>query len=219
MTATRAATGRALGYTRVSTRRQDLSPLAQAERLGHRAAERGWQLETVEERVSGRSVSGRPALREALARLSAGEFDALLVDKMDRCARNLRDFLTLDEQAQREGWALIVLNLDFDSSTATGRLVRNVMAAIAEWERGIIGERTAEALAAKRANEPAWRPGRPVALTGEVRARLVALRDLNLTLAQVAACLNAERCLTPTGLPWTATNVAGTLARIGKKAS
>lgn len=198
----------ALGYVRVSTRHQDLSPQAQAERLEHRAAERGLRLELIEERVSARSARNRPELQACLRRLAAGEAVALLTDKLDRVARNLRDFLELDDLASRQGWALVVLNLDFDSSTATGRLIRSVMAAIAEWERQMIGERTAEALTAKRSSEPDWRPGRPVQLNQAVREYVAFQRTNGLSHADIAAALNVAGIPSVSGRPWSAGMVA-----------
>jgi DNA invertase Pin-like site-specific DNA recombinase len=155
----RPTTGRAIGYVRVSTQRQDLSPTAQAERLRHRAAERGLTLDIYEERESAKNMTDRPVLDRAKAELAAGKADALLVTKLDRVARNLRDSLELDDLAQAQGRSLVILDLDFDSSNATGRLIRNVMAAIASWECEIIGERTTEALAAKRKLVGLWAAG------------------------------------------------------------
>jgi DNA invertase Pin-like site-specific DNA recombinase len=209
----REPTGRALGYVRVSTKRQDLSPDKQAERIGHRAAEREWTLDVVEERMSAKRAATRPQLQYCLAELAAGRADALLTDKLDRIARNLRDFLRLDDLARREGWALIVLNLDFDSSNATGRLVRNVMAAIAEWEREMIGERVQDALAVKRDREPDWRPGPASEIAADVEARIVALSAEGRSRAAIAELLNDDQVPTARGGRWHASTVARVLAR------
>jgi DNA invertase Pin-like site-specific DNA recombinase len=195
---------------RVSVGRQHLSPTAQAERLAHRAAERGLTLDVIEERISA-ATAHQPGLEQALGELSAGKADALIATKLDRVARNLRDFLDLDERARRESWALIVLDLDFDSSNATRRLIRNVMAAIAEWEREIIGERTADALAAKR--EQGWRPGRPVVMAGDVEQRIVELRGEGLSMARIADVLTGEDVPTAKGGRWHASTVAMVLRR------
>jgi len=54
------------------------------------------------------------------------------------------------EQANREGWSIVALDLNIDTTTATGELIAHIMASLAQWERRIIGQRTREALAVKR---------------------------------------------------------------------
>jgi len=65
-----------------------------------------------------------------------------VVSKLDRLSRSLLDFATLMDQAHREGWELVVLDLALDTTTPSGRLMANVMASFAEYERHLIGQRT-----------------------------------------------------------------------------
>ncbi len=74
----------------------------------------------------------------------------LVVAKLDRLSRSVADFAGLLDAAQRGGWGLVALDLGVDTSTPAGELVANVMAAVAQWERRTIGQRTREGLAAKR---------------------------------------------------------------------
>lgn len=115
------------------------------------------------------------ALADEGARRGWNLVAALAVAKLDRLSRSLLDFAGLVARAQREGWALIALDLALDMTTPAGGLVANVMASVAEWERKVIGQRTKDALAVKRAQ--GVRLGRPptmcpqaVAFIGELRA-------------------------------------------------
>lgn len=91
--------------------------------------------------------------------------------------------------------ALVCLDLGVDTTTATGELLAGVVASTAQYERRLIGQRTKEALAAKRA--AGVRLGRPQSLPGEVVARIVRERAGGLSLRGVAAVLNRDGV--PTG--------------------
>ena len=193
---------RAVLYLRVSTAEQADSGagLAAQEQTLRAAAERkGWQIAAVltDAGASGKSLSGRPALAEALALVESGEADVLAVAKLDRLSRSLLDFAGLMARAQRDGWGLLALDVDVDTTTPSGRLVANVMASVAEWERETIGQRTKDALAVKRAQ--GVRLGRPTSLSADVVARIVAERAAGRTMTAIADRLNAEGVPTARG--------------------
>lgn len=81
-----------------------------------------------------------------------------------------------------------------DTTTPTGRLVANVMASVAEWERAVIGERTAAGVAAAKAKGRL--PGRRSGVLPSVQARLLAERQAGWTLRSIADGLNADGLLT-----------------------
>ena len=131
---------RVCGYTRVSTLEQAGSGLgleAQRATIEAEAARRGWELVRVYEDAgaSGRSVSARRGLQEALDAIERGEAQALVVAKLDRLSRSVIDFASLMQRSQRKGWALIAIDVAIDTTTPAGGLVANVMASVAEWER------------------------------------------------------------------------------------
>ena len=92
---------KAIGYTRVSTAEQSESGLglaAQRSAIEAECRRRGWQLVQVlsDAGVSGKSTRNRPALTEALRMVEAGEADAVVVSKLDRLSRSLKDFAASD---------------------------------------------------------------------------------------------------------------------------
>jgi len=192
----------AVGYIRCSTEEQADSGLgleAQRSAIVAECARKGWQLVEVFEDAgySGRSVDGRPGLAAALDTVASGGAAALVVAKLDRLSRSVRDAAQVLEQAQRRGWALVVLDVNVDTSTPAGELVVNVMASTAQWERRIIGARTREALAAKRAQ--GVRLGRPRSLPDAVVRRVVAAHDAGAGWSAIARDLNAEGVATAHG--------------------
>lgn len=79
----------------------------------------------------------------------------MVVAKLDRLSRSVVDAGRLLEEARKRGFNIVALDLGLDLSMPTGELVANVLAAVAQWERRMIGVRTSEALQVKI--EGGWR--------------------------------------------------------------
>lgn len=142
-------------YCRVSTQEQTTEN--QRLRLTEYADRRGWTYEVTEETLSTRKT--RPKKQQLMNRLRQLEFDALLVWKLDRWARSLRE-LTLDiEELHSLNVTFISLSDSIDLSTATGKLQFQILSAFAEFERNLISERTKQGLA--RARKQGKHLGRP----------------------------------------------------------
>lgn len=90
----------------------------------------------------------RPALHEALQALKPGR--VLLALKLDRLTRSVPDLYELDALVSDKGGEWATISEHIDTTTATGRMMRTFIATIAEWERGIISERTSAALGEKK---------------------------------------------------------------------
>jgi DNA invertase Pin-like site-specific DNA recombinase len=85
----------------------------------------------------------RPGLQRVLAMLKSGEADAVIVTKLDRLTRSVRDLSFLLEEHFAEGGSqLFSVSEQIDTRTAGGRLVLNILASVSQWEREVIGERT-----------------------------------------------------------------------------
>lgn len=182
-----------VGYTRVSTVEQGQSGLglaAQAAAIEAECARRGWVLDRIETDVlSGRSMS-RPGLQSALTDCDSGAVDGIIVSKLDRLSRSLIDFAALLERAKRRGFNIVALDLGVDLATPQGKLLANVMASIAEWEREIIGQRTKDALAVARSR--GVRLGRPPAVPAALVTRIRRAHSRGTSLSAIARKLNAE---------------------------
>jgi DNA invertase Pin-like site-specific DNA recombinase len=191
---------RVVAYARVSTEEQGLSGAgleAQRKAILSECNRRGWTLvESFEEVASGRDLR-RPGVQAALEVLSRQEADGLVVAKLDRLSRSMLDFAGVMATAQKQSWALVALDCSIDSSTPAGEAMAHVMATFAQFERRLIGQRTREALAVKRA--AGVRLGRPSAVTAELAARIRADRAEGATLREIARRLNEEGVPTPRG--------------------
>lgn len=164
-------------YLRVSTDEQGDSGLgieAQRRQLAGRYGETGFSW--VEEVASAKDLE-RPQLCKLLGAIEAG--DTLAVAKLDRLTRSVVDFGQLLEAAKEGGWFIVALDLGVDTSTPTGELVANIMVSVSQWERRIIGQRTREALAEKKANGA--RLGRPPEISPEAEALIDELGGMGPT--------------------------------------
>jgi len=139
-----------IGYVRVSTEKQaDEGVSLAAQRAKIEAYALAMELELVaiveDAGISAKSLD-RPGLRSALAMLDAGRASALLVVKLDRLTRSVRDLGDLVERYFASRCSLLSLSDAIDTRTAAGRLVLNVLVSVAQWEREATGERTREAM-------------------------------------------------------------------------
>ncbi len=184
---------RMVGYVRVSTDDQADSGLglaAQRVAVTAEAERRGWTLVAVhEDALSGKSLD-RPGLAAALAAVDGGEAAGIVVAKLDRLSRSLKDFADLMARAQSRGWNLVALDLGVDLSTPSGEFMAGVMASAAQWERRIIGQRTKDALAVKRAQ--GVRLGRPTVLAPTLVARIRRAHRAGKGWSAIARALNEE---------------------------
>ena len=206
---------RVLAYLRVSTGEQAESGAgieAQRQAILAEAARRGWSnVEFIEDSgFSGKTIN-RPGLRAALDMLKRGEATVLVVSKMDRLSRSLLDFVTIMAEAERQGWSLVALDCPADPSTPAGEAMVSVMAAFSQLERRLIGQRTREALAVKRA--AGVRLGRPPAIDDAVEQRIRAERASGATLRGIADHLNDDGIPTARGGRWHASTLQRVLAR------
>lgn len=205
----------AIGYLRVSTAGQGASGLglkAQRSAIRKAAEARGWRVtEWIEDRASGRTLD-RPGIQRALSLLEGDGPEVLVAAKLDRLARSGLDFLGLAARARDHGWALVVLDVDMDMTTRTGRFVAGILALVAELERDLIAERTREALAEAKAR--GVKLGRPRQLPDEVAVRIRGLRAEGMSLRAIADRLNADGVPTAQdGRQWYASTVRAVLNR------
>ncbi len=142
-----------IGYARVSTKDQDLS--LQLDSLKDAGCE-----EIYQEQFTG-STKERPELQKMLQHLR--ERDVIVVWKLDRLARSLKDLVGLVNEIQDKGAGLSSLNDQIDTTTPHGKFTFHIFAALAEFERDIIRERTMAGLAAARAR--GRKGGRPKGLS------------------------------------------------------
>ena len=156
----------------------------------------------------------RPELAAAIAAIEAGEADALVAAKPDRLSRSQLDFASLLERAQRKRWEIVVLDQEFDMTTASGREMAGMVIGMAQWERDTIRERTRAALAARRRRgERVGRPASEVIPTG-VRARIVKLSRRGMSRNGIASVCNGEGVPTAAGARrWDASTITRVLER------
>lgn len=145
-----------IGYCRVSKEEQardGASLRAQAIALRAWAEQEGVEIRLLFERgCSGKRGSKRPKLDAALVALHAKDGPAgLVVHRLDRLSRPTIDFGLWLEQAQKRGWRVVLLDLGVDTNTPQGEAMAGQLVVMAQFERRLIGQRTKDALAVRRA--------------------------------------------------------------------
>jgi DNA invertase Pin-like site-specific DNA recombinase len=203
-----------LGYVRCSTAEQTESGAGlAAQRAAIQSACDARELELLdihEDAGWSAATLDRPGIATALRELDAHRADALMVSKLDRLSRSLMDFAALMDRSRKKGWAVMALDLGVDTTTPSGEMIASVMATFAHYERRLIGQRTKDALAAKRRS--GVRLGRPSTVDLKAVERARGLRAKGASYAAIAEVLNAEGWPTAQGgKRWHASTVRAVL--------
>lgn len=212
---------RVIGYLRVSTREQADSGAgldAQRAAIAAEADRRGWAVTWIEDAGESGKNMNRTGVQEALRMLKKRQASALVVAKLDRLSRSVQDFAATLDVARRQRWAVVALDLGVDTTTPTGKLVAHVLASVAEWEREAIGQRTRDALAARKA--AGVRLGRERMTDPAVVDRIVAERSAGVTVAAIARGLDHDGVPTANGgARWYPSTVARLVAAEASRAT
>jgi DNA invertase Pin-like site-specific DNA recombinase len=175
--------GLLLGYARVS-KADDQDNAAQVKALRLAGCKR-----VFEEKASG-SRWDRPQLHNVLGQLREG--DVLVVWKLDRLSRSLKDLLHIMEQVSDAGAGFRSITEAVDTTTSAGRMVMQMLGSFAEFERSMIRERTRAGLAAAR--DRGTRLGRPAKLSPHQQQEVIkAVRDGSKTAADAARLFGLHR--------------------------
>lgn len=170
------------GYARVSTNGQTLE--AQIEILNREGVDRIFQ-----EKISAKDRE-RPQLTKLLYNIRPG--DLVLVTKLDRLARSTRDLLNIIHEVTDAGGKFKSLGDPlFDTTTPTGTLVAQILAAVAEFERKLIKQRTDAGI--NRAREQGVKFGRPAKLSREQRVEALQRLAAGETMVAVAKSLGVDK--------------------------
>lgn len=171
-----------IGYARVSTNDQNVD--MQREALTAAGA-----TNIYEDKASGSSAD-RPELEYCLRSLRGG--DQLVVWRLDRLGRNLRDLIRIIGDLKERGVSFKSINESIDTSTPAGELVFHLFGALAEFERKLISDRTKAGLTAARARGRSG--GRPSALDAkQKRAAAAMMKDRALSVTEIAEQFGVSR--------------------------
>ncbi|NDK57348.1 recombinase family protein [Pontibacter fetidus] len=174
-----------IGYARVSTQDQKLE--LQLDALSHYGCDHIYK-----EKKSGKSKE-RPELEKIITQLRAG--DTVVVWKLDRLGRSLRDLIDLVAEFKQRGVDFVSLQDGINTATATGRFTFNIFASLAEFEREIIRERTKAGLDAAKAR--GRKGGRPQGLSKAALEKAKSARILfdsgTKTVEEIAKILHISR--------------------------
>lgn len=210
---------RAIGYIRVSTEMQaegGVSLDAQRAAIAQYCALYEFELIDIEsdEGISGKTLV-RPGLMRAFERMECGEAQMLVIVKLDRLTRSVKDLGLLLERYFGDGrFNLTSVSERIDTTSAAGRLTLNILTSVAQWEREVISERISTAMQhmktqgkrvgyvpfGKQLGEDGvfLKPHQP---EQEVLELIASLRDEGLSLRKIAAHLN-EREILNRQRPW-----------------
>ena len=176
-------------YARVSTANGQQDPKMQLRELREYAEHRGLTIiGEYTDRMTG-SKDSRPALNRLMTDAQRRKFDAVLVWKLDRFGRSLRHLVNALAELEALGLTFISLRDNLDLSTPSGRLMFQIIGAMAEFERALIQERVRAGL--RNARAKGKRLGRPRVIVDA--SRIASLRAQGRSWAQIVAETGASK--------------------------
>jgi site-specific DNA recombinase len=204
-----------IGYTRVSTTEQatdGVSLAAQQAKIQAYAVVKDWTVVDIirDEGASAKSLQ-RPGLARLLQLVKAGAVAAVVVSKLDRLTRSVKDLNSLVELFDKKGVALVSLQESLDATTAPGRLMMNLLASVSQWEREVIGERTRDAMQHLKATGQVY--SRPVFDDAATLVHIHTMRAQGATLQEIAEELTLAGVPTVRGGAWAPATIMGILRR------
>lgn len=224
-----------VAYVRVSTEDQannGVSIDAQAARIAAYCTAMGFAASEVirDAGASAKSLQ-RPGMEQILVGVRGGSIGRIIVFKLDRLTRSTRDLAELLDLFSRHNTALVSVCEHLDTETAAGRMVVNMLAVVAQWEREAIAERTAFALAHKRRQRTVYAPtpfgfrreGATLIEEPEEQAALADAHRMDVagrSYREIAAMLTARGVKPHRGRAWHASTVRAMLrSRIAQEAA
>jgi site-specific DNA recombinase len=211
----------AIAYIRVSTHEQateGVSLEAQQTRITEWCNTNGYELAEIciDAGISGSRMDNRPELQRALSSIKKG--NALVIYSLSRLGRSTKDILNISDQLQNQKADLVSLSEQFDTTTAAGKLMFGMLALLAEFERGLVSERTKMALTQKKANREVYSPipfgyreieGRLIEVKQEtsIVAGILRQREAGVSYGAIAKQLNSKGVPSKQGRQWHASTV------------
>jgi site-specific DNA recombinase len=218
---------KAIGYVRVSTDKQaegGVSLDAQIEKVRAMAIVQGAELldVIVDAGQSAKSLD-RPGMARLLKLVDARGVDCVIIAKLDRITRSVKDLAELLDRFNRRDVSLVSVADSLDTRTAAGRLVLNIMVSVSQWEREAIAERTKDAMAHLKATGArvgniafGFQLGADGQLvTNQAEQNIIVkvreLQNAGYSLRQIAEELNRQGFVTRRGSAWRHEYVAAIL--------
>jgi site-specific DNA recombinase len=215
-----------IAYVRVSTEKQaekGFSLEVQTEKVRAMAVVQGVELvEVIVDRGESAKSLDRPGMARLLELVARKAIDRVIVAKLDRLTRSVKDLANLLEQFEKRKVALVSVAESLDTQSAAGRLVLNIMVSVSAWEREAIGERTASVLQHKKREGQVFnhtpfgflRVGASLTPLPDEQAtiqRIFGAKASGQSLRDIAAELNAGGVATKTRGSWHASTVRNIL--------
>ena len=171
-------------YVRVSTNEQDTG--LQETELQQYVESRGWEYVVYRDKAQSGAKNDRPALNQMLGDMRRRKFDVVVVWKLDRLARSLKQLLTIGEECRSLGVDLVSLRQNIDTTLPAGRLTFQILGAVAEFERELLRELVKAGMAqarrtGKHVGRPALRKFQPTDID-----RMRGLRSMGTSVRKLA---------------------------------